>query len=186
MNYMTSSRTTNEAFQGRVLIAFPTLKRDLETLRCGCVLLHYIAAVVREAEPAMEQWLVADAKASGLGTGCAIQALAIWKMLSASEFARMADARAISWQTVEARIRVSPVNYRMRYESETGQLMTLHSTDALVLLAQAVLILQLPSCVQREDVADFIPTPGEWTHATPIVIVRPVILVTSSFQTTPY
>jgi hypothetical protein len=127
----------------------------------GYVSLFYRFAVVREAEPAMEQWLVADAKASGLGTGCTFQAFAMWKMLSASEFARMAGVRTISWQTVEARIRAEPSTIRMRYKSETGQVVTLFSTDALVQLAQAVLILQLPSCVQRGDVADFIPTPGE-------------------------
>ena len=150
----------------------------------GYVLLHCRFAAVRESEAAMEQWLVADAKASGLGTGCTFPAFSTWKLLSASGFSRMAGARAISWQSVEARIRASPVQYSMRYESETGQVVTCLSTDALVQMAQAVLILQLPSCVQREDVADFIPTPGEWTHATPIV--RPVILVTASFQTTPY
>jgi hypothetical protein len=127
----------------------------------GYALLHYHFAVEREAESAMEQWLVADAKASGLGTGCAYQVFAMWKMLSTLEFARMAGARAISWQTVEARIRVSPVEIRFRYESETGQAVTLHSTDALVQIARAMMILQLPNCVQREDIADFIPTPGE-------------------------
>jgi hypothetical protein len=127
----------------------------------------------------MEQWLVADAKASGLGTGCAIQAFTMWKLLSASEFARMAGARAISWQTVEARIQAEPFSARFRYESETGQVGTLYSIDALVQMAQAVFSLQLPCCVQREDVADFIPTPGEWTYATPIV--KPVFVVTSSF-----
>ena len=109
---------------------------------------------------------MADAKASGLGTGCSFQAFAIWKMLSGSEFARMAGARNISWQSVEAQIRASPASFRMRYESEAGQVVTFYSTDAMVLFAQAVLILQLPSCVQREDIAVFIPTPGERMHTT--------------------
>jgi hypothetical protein len=139
---------------------------DFTLIGLGYISLHCQFAVIREAEPAMEQWLVTDAKASGLGTGCAIQPFTIWKLLSASEFARMASARAISWQTVEARIRASPVQFSMRYESETGQVVTLYSTDSLVQMAQAVLILQLPSCVQRDDVAAFIPPPGERMHTT--------------------
>jgi hypothetical protein len=130
----------------------------------GYVMLHCRSAAVRESEPVMEQWLAADAKASDRGTGCGEQVLSTWGLLAPAEFARMAGARAISWQSIEARI--APVVYRMRYESETGQVVTLFSTDALVQMAQAVLILQLPSCVQRGDVADFIPTPGEWTHTT--------------------
>jgi hypothetical protein len=138
----------------------------LTCLNVGYVLLHCRFATVRESEAAMEQWLVADAKASGLGTGCTLPAFFTWKLLSASDFSRMAGARAISWQTVEARIRASPVQFSMRYESETGQVVTLYSIDALVQMAQAVFSLQLPSCVQRDDIAAFIPTPGERMHTT--------------------
>jgi hypothetical protein len=127
----------------------------------GYVLLHCQFAAVRESEAAIEQWLVADAKASGLGTGCTLPAFATWKLLSALQFARMAGARNISWQTVEARIRASPIQLSMQYESETSQVVTYFSTDALVQLAQAVLILQLPGCVQRDDIAAFMPTLGE-------------------------
>jgi hypothetical protein len=146
----------------------------------GYVLLHQKMAAVRASEAAMEQWLVADAKASDLGTGCTFPAFATWKLLSALEFSRMAGARNISWQTVETRIRASPVQLSMRYESETGQVVTCLSIDSLVQMAQAVLILQPPNCVQRDDITAFIPTPGEWTHVTSIV--RPMFLVTSFFS----
>ena len=81
----------------------------------GSVLLHYLFAAVQEADVAIEQWLVSDAKASGLGTGCAFQAFTMWKLLSALEFASMAGARNISWQSVEACIRASPVSFRMSH-----------------------------------------------------------------------
>jgi hypothetical protein len=112
-----------------------------------------------------------------------MSAMFIWNLLLASDFASaVCRVRRLAWVNIEESLRAEPDVWSWRYSSaEEGggedRVVTFFGISSVVLTAKAMFVQKLPAGVSRNEVADFLPTPG-----IVVMIIAGSSFVTSSIM----